>query len=158
MPRGCVLAHDGQFEYTRYSCCCNTKSGVYYYTTYDTPTVRRIDMHSVDLDTAVLYSYPMVCDIMDECGLIDEDECDGDCQSCDLECDFEDENEDEEGEPWDGEEEFYQLSCPTCGEELVIDMEVLEKGEMKCPACGEELEFDTSALYEDEVKNPIEVK
>ena len=59
MPRGCVLAHDGQFEYTRYSCCCNTKSGVYYYTTYDTPTVRRIDMHSVDLDTAVLYSYPM---------------------------------------------------------------------------------------------------
>ncbi|MBE6620800.1 MAG: choloylglycine hydrolase family protein [Ruminococcaceae bacterium] len=59
MPRGCVLAHDGQYEYTRYSSCCNTDSGVYYYTTYDTPTVRRIDMHSVDLDTAVLYSYPM---------------------------------------------------------------------------------------------------
>ena len=105
-----------------------------------------------DLDT--------ICDILDECGLIDEDdECDGDCQSCDLECDFEDdEDEDEEGEPWDGEEEFYQLTCPTCGEELVIDVEVLEKGEMKCPACGEELEFDTDALYEDEVKNPIEVK
>jgi hypothetical protein len=110
------------------------------------------DMEAVDEDLDT------ICDIMDECGLIDEDECDGDCQSCDLECDLEDEDEDEEGEPWDGEEEFYQLSCPTCGEELVIDMEVLEKGEMKCPACGEELEFDTSALYEDEVKNPIEVK
>jgi choloylglycine hydrolase len=59
MPRGCVLAHDGQFEYTRYSCCCNTKSGVYYYTTYDNREIRRVDMHAVDLNAATLYSYPM---------------------------------------------------------------------------------------------------
>lgn len=59
MPRGCVLAHDGQFEYTRYSSCCNTRSGVYYYTTYDNRAIRRVDMRAVDLDTATLYSYPM---------------------------------------------------------------------------------------------------
>lgn len=59
MPRGCVLAHDGQFEYTRYSCCCNTDSGVYYYTTYGNLSVRRVDLRAVDLDAATLYSYPM---------------------------------------------------------------------------------------------------
>lgn len=45
MPRGCVLTPDGQYEYTRYSCCCNTDTGVYYYTTYDTPTIRKVDLH-----------------------------------------------------------------------------------------------------------------
>jgi choloylglycine hydrolase len=56
MPRGCVLAHDGQFEYTRYSCCCNTDSGVYYYTTYDHPAPRRVDLHAVDLTSSTLLS------------------------------------------------------------------------------------------------------
>jgi choloylglycine hydrolase len=59
MPRGCVLAHDGQFEYTRYSSCCNTESGVYYYTTYDNRSIRRVDMRAVDLNAATLYAYPM---------------------------------------------------------------------------------------------------
>jgi choloylglycine hydrolase len=59
MPRGCVLAHDGQFEYTRYSSCCNTESGVYYFTTYDNRSIRRVDMRAVDLNAAALYSYPM---------------------------------------------------------------------------------------------------
>ena len=56
MPRGCVLTHDGQLEYTRYSSCCNTESGVYYYTTYDHPAPRRVDLHAVDLSTATLFS------------------------------------------------------------------------------------------------------
>jgi choloylglycine hydrolase len=59
MPRGCVLAHDGQWEYTRYSSCCNTDRGVYYYTTYDDQAIRRVDMRAVDLDGAMLYTYPM---------------------------------------------------------------------------------------------------
>jgi choloylglycine hydrolase len=59
MPRGCVLAHDGQFEYTRYSSCCNTENGVYYFTTYDNRSIRRVDMRAVDLNAAALYSYPM---------------------------------------------------------------------------------------------------
>ncbi len=59
MPRGCVLAHDGQYEYTRYSCCCNTDSGVYYYTTYDGSTIRKVDMRAIDPDAATLYNYPM---------------------------------------------------------------------------------------------------
>lgn len=59
MPRGCVLAHDGQYEYTRYSSCCNTKTGVYYYTTYENRSIRRVHLHSVDLSSDTLYAYPM---------------------------------------------------------------------------------------------------
>ncbi len=50
MPKGCVLCPNGEFEYTRYSCCCNTKTGVYTYTTYDNSTKVSVDLNSVDLD------------------------------------------------------------------------------------------------------------
>ena len=56
MPKGCVRAAEG-FEYTRYSSCCNADKGIYYYTTYDDPEIRAIDMHGVDLDRAQLYTY-----------------------------------------------------------------------------------------------------
>lgn len=57
MPRGCVLAHNGQFEYTRYSSCCNTASGVYYYTTYENSSIHQVHLYSVDLSTSSLYTY-----------------------------------------------------------------------------------------------------
>lgn len=56
MPRGCVAAN-GNFEYTRYSSCCNADTGVYYYKTYDDFEVRSVDMKKVDLDTAKLFVY-----------------------------------------------------------------------------------------------------
>ena len=55
MPRGCVRTANGALEYTRYSSCCNTKTGVYYYTTYDDLSVRSVDLHGVDLDGKDLY-------------------------------------------------------------------------------------------------------
>ena len=56
MPKGCVAVGD-KFEYTRYSSCCNIKSGIYYYTTYNDFTVRSINMHNVDLNRSCLYRY-----------------------------------------------------------------------------------------------------
>lgn len=56
MPRGCVLARNGQYEYTRYSSCCNTKSGVYYYRTYGNSVIRRVDMNEYDLFSKKLIS------------------------------------------------------------------------------------------------------
>ena len=56
-----------------------------------------------------------------------------------------DEDEDEE----DDEEDLYQLTCPTCKEEIVVDEDVLAKGGMKCPACGEDLDFDLSQVIDD---------
>lgn len=78
------------------------------------------------------------------------------CDMLEDQCDFEDEDdawdvhdddlEDEELWNEDGDEDMYQLVCPTCGERIVFDEDTLAKGEMKCPACGEDLEFDLSAL------------
>lgn len=50
MPKGAVRAANGEFEYTRYSCCINTDTGVYYYTTYENRNIKKIDMHSFNLD------------------------------------------------------------------------------------------------------------
>ncbi len=55
MPKGCVLTPNGEYEYTRYSSCCNTDTGVYYYTTYEDATPRRVAMGDFDLDGAALF-------------------------------------------------------------------------------------------------------
>lgn len=57
MPKGCVMTPSGEYEYTRYSSCCNTSLGIYYYTTYECRNITTIDMHSVDLDTKNLYCF-----------------------------------------------------------------------------------------------------
>ena len=73
------------------------------------------------------------------------------CECCDDEED-EEEDQDEDSDEEDEDETYYELVCPTCGEEIVVDEEMLDKGEMKCPACGEDLEFDLSDLEEEEEK------
>lgn len=57
----------------------------------------------------------------------DDDECGCDC-GCD-EC---------------GDGEFYEITCPKCGELIYLDEDMVEEGSMECPACGENLEFDLS--------------
>ena len=54
----------------------------------------------------------------------EDDECDCDCYDCD--CD----------------EEFYDVTCPSCGEEFEVDEDTLRDGSVECPGCGENLEFD----------------
>ncbi len=58
--RGAVQLPDGRYEYTVYSSCCNTKKGIYYYTTYDNSTVNAVHLKNEDLDTAELIAYPMI--------------------------------------------------------------------------------------------------
>lgn len=57
MPKGCVMTKDGEFEYTRYSSCCNVCKGIYYYTTYNNSTVWAVDMHKADLEGRELIRY-----------------------------------------------------------------------------------------------------
>ena len=67
-------------------------------------------------------------DILDEdLGAVEEEVFDCDCDCCD-EDDFDD--------------DMYEVTCPTCGEVLCVDEEMLDEGGMTCPACGESLEFD----------------
>lgn len=68
-----------------------------------------------------------LADLLDEdLGAVEEilyeDDCD--CDDC---CD---------------DEPMYELTCPTCGEVIYVDEDVLVEGEMECPKCGQELEFD----------------
>lgn len=56
----------------------------------------------------------------------DEDDCD-----CDCDCDC-----------CDCDEEYYDVTCPSCGEDFEVDEDTLLDGGVECPACGEHLEFD----------------
>lgn len=62
-------------------------------------------------------------------------------------CECADEEDDEELE-YDGV--LYDVTCPTCGEEITFDEDTLSKGSIPCPTCGEELEFDLDADEENE--------
>ena len=56
----------------------------------------------------------------------------------------EDDEDDEDGEvpalEYDGV--LYDVTCPSCGEEITFDEETLNKGSIVCPKCKEVLEFD----------------
>ncbi len=42
------------------------------------------------------------------------------------------------------DEDFFEVECPTCGEELEIDQDVLESGVVECPNCGGKFAIDLS--------------
>ena len=74
-------------------------------------------------------------DNIDEYLLDDEDD-DEDEDDEDYEDDFGDEDE------FDfGDETLYEVKCPTCGEVITIDEEMLDEGATTCPNCGERSEI-----------------
>ena len=72
--------------------------------------------------------------------LMDEDE-----DYEDDEDDFDDDEDfvDDDDEDFEYDEEvIYDVTCPTCGEELHLDEETILKESIHCPKCNEFLEFD----------------
>ena len=53
----------------------------------------------------------------------------------DDECECEDDDE-------FNDEDLYEVVCPTCGDTVYVDDEILDDGSIDCPNCGELLEFD----------------
>lgn len=51
----------------------------------------------------------------------------------------------------DYEGEIHYVFCPNCEEEVLLDEEMLDEGEISCPACGEHLEFDFDELSPEEI-------
>ena len=51
---------------------------------------------------------------------------------------FDDEDEDDAGfdDSGDLDEDFFEIPCPSCGEDLIVDDEALAAGVVDCPACG----------------------
>ncbi|MBQ3193987.1 MAG: choloylglycine hydrolase [Oscillospiraceae bacterium] len=58
--RGCCRLGDGNYEITRYTSCCNTDKGIYYYTTYDNHQITAVNMHREKLDDIFLIRYPLI--------------------------------------------------------------------------------------------------
>lgn len=79
--------------------------------------------------------------IADQVECIDEEL---DCLFGDCDCDHDDFPYDE-----DFEGDIYQVTCPKCLEEIYLDEEMLDEGELICPACGENLELDFDGALED---------
>ena len=51
---------------------------------------------------------------------------------------FEDDDDDDDFEDdFEDDEESFEVDCPNCGEELIIDDEVIAAGVIDCPNCGE---------------------
>ena len=70
-----------------------------------------------------------------------------------FEEDYEDDDEDEADDDEDYEfddDVIYEVKCPTCGEVINLDEEMLDAGKIECPNCGEELEFDVSETEDEE--------
>lgn len=79
-----------------------------------------------DLEDTVAELSAQVDEIDDDLGeLEDEVYSDG--------CDDEDE---------DFDDTLYEVECPSCGDIICLDEEMLDEGEIDCPNCGEKLEFD----------------
>ena len=60
MPRGCVRLGEGTDEYTRYTCCCSTERGRYYYKTYESGCVAAVDLNRTDLEGRDVLCFPLV--------------------------------------------------------------------------------------------------
>lgn len=67
-----------------------------------------------------------------------------------------DDDEEEEDDDFNFDDALYEVKCPKCGEQIVIDEDLLEDGYTECPSCGERLEFDPDGLEELEADGDIE--
>ncbi len=59
-PRGSVVMPDGKCEITVYSCCCNLRTGVYYYKTYNGSGICAVSLRNEVLEADALSLYPMI--------------------------------------------------------------------------------------------------
>ena len=85
-----------------------------------------------DLEDYVTELTEQVDAVDEDLNLLEEDfyeewEEDDDCDGCCCDCD---------------DEEYYDVTCPSCGEEFEVDEDTLLDGGIDCPNCGENLEFD----------------
>ena len=111
-----------------------------------------------------------LCDILDEDlgsvedDLYEDDECDGDCENCGEDDkwekwdDDEDDDDDDEDEYDfdDDDDELYEVTCPTCGDTILLDDGMIEEGSIRCPNCNELLEFDYDDLTIEDFEDDAE--
>lgn len=62
-----------------------------------------------------------------------------------------DDDDEEDYDEFDEDEEYYEVICPTCGDEICVSEDILLEGSIDCPNCGEVLEFDFSDLCAEDI-------
>lgn len=75
----------------------------------------------------------------------EEDECDDD--HCDCGCEDDDDFYDDE--------DLYEVTCPSCGDTICLDEDMLDEGSIRCPNCNENLEFDFTAEDFDDLDDVV---
>lgn len=58
--KGICEVKENEFEYTIYSSCMNLRTGVYYYTTYNSHTIHAVNMNNINLENKDLSRYEMI--------------------------------------------------------------------------------------------------
>ncbi|MBR5514133.1 MAG: hypothetical protein IKV85_09160 [Ruminococcus sp.] len=90
-----------------------------------------------------------LCDILDQdLGQVEDDIYDEDDEDYDFD-DLDDCDDcfDEDDEDFDfDDDELYEITCPSCGDTILIDEGMIEEGSINCPNCDELLEFDVDDL------------
>ncbi|MDE5756499.1 MAG: hypothetical protein K2I23_05345 [Clostridia bacterium] len=92
-----------------------------------------------------------LCDILDEdLGSVEDEIYDEDfgCGECDCfgDDDDEDVDDDDDYDFDDDDDELYEITCPTCGDTILLDEGMIDEGSINCPNCDELLEFDYENL------------
>lgn len=79
-------------------------------------------------------------EVDEDLGSLEEEVYGGEC-GCGCDCGDED-DEDEDEDPFEGEECYYEVTCPNCNETICLSEDMICDGQMDCPNCGMLLEFD----------------
>ena len=85
-----------------------------------------------------------LCDILDQdLGELEDDIYEdgdfgcGECGGC---------SDDEDDDDFDNDDELYEVTCPSCGDTILLDEGMIDDGSINCPNCNELLEFDYDDL------------
>lgn len=59
----------------------------------------------------------------------------------DIEKDFYGDDDSDDDDDDDDDVDYYEVTCPNCGEKVYLDDEILSDGAPKCPKCGAKLDI-----------------
>lgn len=88
-----------------------------------------------DLETVCDDIQGQVDEIDEDLGTLEEDFYGDEDDDCCCGCDDDDDD-------CDCDDLTYQVTCPACHKDIVIDEDIINEGHIECPNCGELLEFD----------------
>lgn len=57
---------------------------------------------------------------------------------------------DEDEDDGDCDDDWFEVECPTCGSDIVVDDEAMANGEVECPSCGTRYAMELTDNAEDE--------